>query len=42
MMHGWTLVIAQVFRLDIPVNGKELNPLCGVAATSAKPSRVIK
>jgi shikimate 5-dehydrogenase len=33
-IHGWTRVIAEVFGVDIPTNGKEFDALCRIAAES--------
>jgi shikimate 5-dehydrogenase len=32
-IHGWTRVIAEVFHIDIPVEGKEFDKLCKIAAS---------
>ena len=35
-IHGWTRVIAEVFQIDIPVNGPEFDTICEIAASTRK------
>ena len=41
-IHGWTRVIAEVFHLDIPVDGEKFGRLCELAAAARQPSEATR